>query len=166
MRRSLKTHSVFFVLLGIGWILFAGALQWPVAAVGTVIVLMTMVVFPSLYADVLSLTPVRRFGRFVGFLGYMLWAIITASLSLSILAVRPSVSTCTRVVRYDYTVDDRLGVLLLATTITLTPGTLVLDIDTGRRRLYIHNLDRQTATADDMVASVRRIEDRLLRVFA
>lgn len=166
MRRSLKTHTVFFVLLSIGWILFAGALQWWAAAVGVVIVLLTMVVFPSLYADVLSLTPVQRFGHFVGYLGFMLWAILAASVKLSILAARPSVPTCTRVVRYDYRVDDRLAVLLLATTITLTPGTLVLDIDRGRRRLYIHNLDRETVTADDAVASVREIEDRLLRVFA
>ncbi len=166
MRRSLQTHTVFFVLLGIGWVVFAGALQWWVAAVGAVIVLMTMVVFPSLYADVLSLTPVRRFGRFVGFLVYMLWAIFIASIKLTILTANASAPTCTRVVRYDYTVEDRLAVLLLATTITLTPGTLVLDINDKERRLYIHNLDREAVTEDDMVASVREIEDRLLRVFA
>ena len=157
-------HVVFFLLLTLAWLVFAAALDSVVLITGVLIVLVTMTFFPSLYMEFVSLSAVRRVFGLAGFLLYILPALLIASLKLALLTTRP-VSTCSRVVRYDYTINDRLGLLLLSISITLTPGTLVLDVDPTRNRLYIHNLDRCAVSVADTIESVRTIETRLLRVF-
>ena len=166
MRRLQLRHLVFFLLLMAAWMVFAAALEAVVLLVGVLVVLITVVVFPSLYVEVVSLSPVRRLMRLTAFIVYILPALLVASSRLASLTVRPSVATCSRILRYDYTIRDRLGLLLLSISITLTPGTLVLDIEPDRCRLYIHNLDRVGVSEAQTLESVRAIEDRLLRVFA
>lgn len=47
---------------------------------------------------------------------------------------------------------------LVANTITLTPGTLTLEVDAGRGLLYVHLLHLQDGTADDVVEQARATE--------
>lgn len=57
--------------------------------------------------------------------------------------------------------SDRL-LTLLANAVSLTPGTLTLEVDRPRSVLYVHVLD--IGTADDAVEAVRRSISRLERL--
>ena len=58
--------------------------------------------------------------------------------------------------------DDRL-VTVVANMISLTPGTLTLEVDRVRRLLYVHVLDLDSREA--LRAEVRRLEDRVVTAF-
>lgn len=165
MKRVPLRNVVVFLLLTAAWLVLAASTELVVAAVGALIVLFTMIVFPSLHIEIISLSAVRRLFRLSAFLVYILPALLLASIRLASLTVRPSVAVCSRVLRYNYQIGDRLGLLLLAVTITLTPGTLVLDVDPQRNALYIHNLDRQGVSVEQTLKSISAIERRLLGVF-
>ena len=165
MRRVPLRHVIVFLLLTAAWLVLAASTELVVAAVGALIVLFTMIIFPSLHIEIVSLSAVRRLFRLSAFLVYILPALLLASIRLASLTVRPSVAVCSRVLRYNYVIGDRLGLLLLSVTITLTPGTLVLDVDPQRNALYIHNLDRQNVSVEQTLKSINAIERRLLGVF-
>lgn len=165
MKRVPLRNIVVFLLLTTAWLVLAASTELVVAAVGALIILFTMIVFPSLHIEFVSLSAVRRLFRLSAFLVYILPALALASIRLASLTVRPSVAVCSRVLRYNYQIGDRLGLLLLSVTITLTPGTLVLDVDPQRNALYIHNLDRQGVSVEQTLKSISAIEQRLLGVF-
>jgi multicomponent Na+:H+ antiporter subunit E len=58
-----------------------------------------------------------------------------------------------------------LEILLIANLITLTPGTLSVDVSRDRRTLYIHTMSVTTTDADDFRASIKNgFERRVLEV--
>ena len=55
-----------------------------------------------------------------------------------------------------------LEAVLLANAITLTPGTLTLEVDEDRRELYVHSL--YAPDRAEFLAGIRRLEDLILDV--
>jgi multicomponent Na+:H+ antiporter subunit E len=78
------------------------------------------------------------------FVLFVAWEIITASLVLAWLLLQPRLKLSPAVVAIDLDVKSDTEIVLLANLITLSPGTLSLDISTDRRTLYVH-----TVTLDD-----------------
>ncbi|WP_102958721.1 Na+/H+ antiporter subunit E [Mangrovicella endophytica] len=54
---------------------------------------------------------------------------------------RPTIDVRPGIFAYPLTVDRDLEIALLANLITLTPGTLSVDVSADRRTLYVHALD-------------------------
>lgn len=52
--------------------------------------------------------------------------------------------------------------VLLANAISLTPGTLTLEVDEDRRELYVHSL--YAPSREEFLRDVRRLEDLILDV--
>ena len=67
-------------------------------------------------------------------------------------------------VSYPLTLDHPLAITILASTISLTPGTVSADVSDDRKLLLIHALD---ADSDDEVIKEihERYERRLLEMF-
>lgn len=66
---------------------------------------------------------------------------------------------------YPLTVKTDREITLLANLITLTPGTLSVDISEDRRTLYIHALELRDK--DEVIASIRNgFEARIIQVFS
>jgi multisubunit Na+/H+ antiporter MnhE subunit len=57
---------------------------------------------------------------------------------------------------------DATGAAVLASLVTLTPGTTAIDIDLGRRQLLLHVLDSHAAART--VAGIRRQFERYVEV--
>jgi multicomponent Na+:H+ antiporter subunit E len=77
------------------------------------------------------------------FLAYLTWQIILSNLSLAWLIVQPNPKLDPGIVAIPLTITSGLEITLLASAITLTPGTLSVDLGTdanGHTVLYVHNL--------------------------
>ncbi len=81
--------------------------------------------------------------RIVLFFLYLMWSIVESSLQVAV-----QVLTYRRypqaIIDYELVADSDFEALVLATAITLTPGTIATDIarqPNGRRVLYVHLLD-------------------------
>lgn len=115
----------------------------------------------------------RSYGRYffyaAGFLAYVLYAILQSNLKLAWLVMRAVISPGTSlrpgIVAVPLTITDPFERTLLASVITLTPGTISVDLGQrdGQDVLYVHAVDLH-----DVDAFRREIkenfEDRILRL--
>lgn len=89
----------------------------------------------------------RRCIGLLAFIPYVLWQILRSNLSMAWTVVQPEKELNKRlhptIVAIPLTVSTDLEITLLATIITLTPGTLSMDLGTdesGQPLLYVHSL--------------------------
>ena len=88
-----------------------------------------------------------RVGRLLLYFPYLLWEIAKANLSVAYIILHPSLPIDPEMVRFEAAVWGDYAVTTLANSITLTPGTLSVDVK--RDSIYIHTL---TQTARDDLA--------------
>lgn len=77
------------------------------------------------------------------FLLYLVWSIAVSSFQVIVQIVTRR-TFAQAIVRYELTADSDIEVLILATAVTLTPGTISVDTRyaaNGQRMLYVHLLD-------------------------
>ena len=151
-RRRWLPHPVTSVLLFVVWLLLNHALSAGHvvlgAAVGILIPLFTQRFFPeSVY--------LRRPGTMLRFLVIVLWDIVVASITVTRLSLGPVSKLRPRFVRIPVALDDDFALTALASTISLTPGTVSAEIAPDRGHILIHALD-----VDDEAALVRTIKER------
>ncbi|MEM8925549.1 MAG: Na+/H+ antiporter subunit E [Actinomycetota bacterium] len=113
---------------------------------------------------------VPRFPMMIEFALYVLYEIVVANLRLAGIVLQPTrqrlaAKLVPGIVAMPLRVEDDFDVLILATTITLTPGTISVDLvgEGAERVLYVHGLQvrDQEAFLSDMQ---RGFEDRILRI--
>ncbi|MTV24344.1 cation transporter [Nitriliruptoraceae bacterium ZYF776] len=98
--------------------------------------------------------------RLLGFLGYYLWQLVLSNLRVAHDVVRPSAELPTGILRIETAARTPLEQSLLANAITMTPGTLTLEVEEATGVLYVHTL--YAADRDAFTASIRGLERRLL----
>ncbi len=141
--------SVLFIvniLVAWIWVVFATELTWLNLLIGFVLGFALL----SLYNHEYGL----RSLRLVGFVLFILWEIILSNVRLAWTILQPGDRMRARldpgIIAVPLDATDPLEITILATVITLTPGTLSVDLghdQAGRQVLYIHELAVQDAEA-------------------
>ena len=107
----------------------------------------------------------RRMWAVISFAIFLIYSIIVSSIHVAglIIARRPQLDQGIVAIPLEASTD--IEIAALATSITLTPGTLSVDVrtdETGQRILYVHNL--VVGDPDEMRRSIKRdFEQRILR---
>lgn len=106
--------------------------------------------------------------RFVRRLPHLLWFLLTfaydivlANLRVAFEVVTPGYAMHVAIVRVPTATRTPFEVTMLANVITMTPGTLSLEVDPDTYDLYVHGL--YVDSVDDFRASIGRIERRMLK---
>lgn len=84
--------------------------------------------------------------------GALLWDIAVANLQVALLVLGPKKRIRPAFVRYPLELKNEFATVVLASTISLTPGTVTVDVDLEGRALVIHCLN-----APDPAVLVQRI---------
>jgi len=79
--------------------------------------------------------------KWLALIGLFLRELIISALRVAWLVVQPKPRLRPGIIAYPLTVTTDTQITLLANMITLTPGTLSLDVSDDRRTLYIHVVD-------------------------
>jgi multicomponent Na+:H+ antiporter subunit E len=82
--------------------------------------------------------------------------LILSALRVAALVLRPQLDLRPALVAFPLTVTSDVEITLLANLITLTPGTLSVDVSADRKRLLIHAID-----VADREALIRSIQEGL-----
>lgn len=89
-----------------------------------------------------------------------------ASLQIAWLTVKPGPPPQSAIVRAPLSVKSDLTLSLIASILTLIPGTMVVDIDQARRILYVHVLDvRPERAIEDFFAQLAHLEQLVIAAF-
>ena len=78
--------------------------------------------------------------RVIAFLVYFIYEVIVANLQVAYEVMTPNLHVTPGIVKIPLDVETDLEISLLANLITLTPGTLSLDVSDDRKVLYVHSM--------------------------
>jgi multicomponent Na+:H+ antiporter subunit E len=79
--------------------------------------------------------------RWLSLLLLFIRELILSALRVAWLAVQPKLRIRPAIIAYPLTVTSDAQITLLANMITLTPGTLSVDVSADRKTLYVHAID-------------------------
>lgn len=137
----LFTFLVCFLL----WLLLTGSLNRDEVLAG----LLISVVVTAISAKRLSILNGVRFSltspiALVQYLGYFFKALFIANIDLAKRILSPALPINPGIVEVETTMQSDLGKLLLANSITLTPGTLTVDVYDNRLLVHWINCESET----------------------
>lgn len=95
------------------------------------------------------------------YLGALLRDIAVANIEVALLVLGPKKRLRPAFVRYPLELENEFAAILLASTISLTPGTVTVDVDLEGRTLLIHCLNAPDPEA--LVCRIRRTYESRLK---
>lgn len=131
-------HSFFLnIFLALVWTFLQGELQASNFIVGLVLGYLIIAASQHIMGRRAYVMKVIQVVRFVIF---TLWEIFRASLALAWVIVQPRLTLCPGIVAVPLEACTDMEIAVLANLITLSPGTLTLDVSDDRRTLYVHTM--------------------------
>lgn len=122
------------------WVLLSGKLDGLHVGLGLISSLLVSLFSRDLVANGHpgALAAIRFSGRAVSYLGWLTYQIIIANLDVARRAISPSMPICPGIIKFSSHLDSDVALTVLANSITLTPGTMTVDV--VGKDLYIHCL--------------------------
>lgn len=148
------------ILLAFLWMFLANSFSTSSFIIGYLLGLLAMFAMRRGFSSRFYLKPfialIRLFFRF-------LYELVVANLEVLSIILKPKLDIKPGIFAYETALEHNWQVTLLSMLITLTPGTLVVDISDDNKTLYIHAL--HMPEADEAVSSIRNsFEKAILEV--
>ncbi len=154
------------IAMFIFWILLSGEFTF---------ILITSVIIASLIVAYLShdifigeadlKTEVGRVFRFIKYVPWLLWEIILANVEIAYLVLNPKPLVDPQIVRFKPDLKTDLGIVTLANSITLTPGTVT--VEANKEEFIIHAIWQKSAEGiinGEMQRKVKKIEGDVMEI--
>ncbi|MGP3778092.1 Na+/H+ antiporter subunit E [Halanaerobium saccharolyticum] len=139
LKRFIFTSAVFFLF----WLAYTSSLELSEVLAGLLIsLLLSSFTYQSFSRENTEHNILSRLISFSKYLPVFIWEMIKANFDVAKRVINPSLPINPGIVEIKTNLKSRQAKLLLANSITLTPGTLTIDIIGDR--LYIHWIDVKT----------------------
>ncbi len=157
---------VLFFALFAAWAAMTGIFSGPFFLAGILLCLfITRVTWKPFFGRRVVFSPQRFFRRFL-FLGLFIpsfvCAMVKASFDVARQAFSRKVDISPGTFLYPSTLSTKGAVVALANAVTLTPGTLTVDM-TGGRVLTVHALSMGNGGRERLVSDIRKLEEGIRR---
>jgi multicomponent K+:H+ antiporter subunit E len=154
-RRNLFPHPYLSGLLLILWLLLVNSVSLGQLLLGAVLAVLIPIFTNAFWTDrphAVRLLPLLRYAA------VLLFDIVVANIQVALLILGPSKRLQPAFIHYPLEMDNEFVITVLASTISLTPGTVTADVVDEGRGLLIHALD-----VDDEAALIATIRERYER---
>ena len=145
---KIKNHIILFLVLLAVWLLLNSSFEIHILSVGVVVSLIITLVFCrncNVFSEI-KLTP-KSFFYAIIYVFVFSGALIKSNFDVARRVVTPSLPINPGIVTVKTKLKSKIGRLILANSITLTPGTLTIDIKDDI--LYIHWIDVLSTNIDE-----------------
>lgn len=131
--------AVLAIVLAVGWLAITGTFTLPNLVLGAVVAAFVIVLLRHRLSRPLAL---RRVVAASALAGLFLRELLLSAVAVARLVLVRDLAARLRpaIIAFPLTVTSDAEITLLANLITLTPGTLTIDVSSDRRRLFIHVL--------------------------
>jgi multicomponent Na+:H+ antiporter subunit E len=102
-----------------------------------------------------GLRPLRRMGRFVILVLVFLRELTVSSVRVARYVLQPTLQIRSGIVAYPLDVTTDREIAALANLITLTPGTMSLDVSEDKSTLYIHTMSVASESGQDVIEDIQ-----------
>lgn len=162
-----KSRIILFFLGFLVWLGLSWSVEWQCLLVG--ILVAGFVSFMT--GDMFVKRPyvfkhAARYFWFLYYLPFFIWECFKANIDVAYRVIHPSRPISPGIVKVKTTLKSDTALTFLANSITLTPGTLCVDIDEEAGFLYVHWIDVKDKDVQKATALiVERFEHILKRIF-
>ena len=148
------------------WILLSGEFTFILITSGVVASLITAYLSHDIFVGKADLkTETGRVFKFIVYIPWLLWEIILANVEIAYLVLNPKPLVDPQIVRFKNDLKTDLGIVTLAHSITLTPGTVT--VDANREEFVIHAIWQKSAEgiiSGEMQRKVKKIEGEVMKI--
>jgi len=157
--------AVCFVMTLVLWLLLFWSLQWSVLLAGLAVAAGVAAGIGTRFPDTgKKLFAPQRWLYAIIYLPYFLWYCLRANLDVAVRVIHPDLPIRPGIVKVRTTLTSEMAKTFLANSITLTPGTLTIDVD--GQDFYVHWINIHTDDPKERSAEiVQRFEPMLRRIF-
>jgi len=147
------------------WLMLTLTLNWPNLVVGGMVSIVVGFIFGNLFVDEpAKVFQVQRWFWFIVYIPFFLWEMTKANFDVAYRVLHPKMPIKPGIVKVKTNLQSEMGKTFLANSITLTPGTLTVDIKD--EFLYIHWINVKYHEVEDASKEiVGRFEKFLLKIF-
>lgn len=159
----MKSRIILFMVAFIAWCLLSWMPDWQHCLVGVLVA--TLVAY--LTGDLFVTRPHMVFHpqRYIYFIFHyipvFLWECLKANFDVAYRVLHPNLPISPGIVKIKTDLNSDTGLTFLANSITLTPGTLSVDIDKDNGVLYVHWIDVKDK---DVEGATKRIGERFEKI--
>jgi len=144
------------------WILLSGHFDFLHLFLGGVSSLLVACWSHDLFIGKSEIVPgLGRIFRFIKYLPWLFWQIILANLNLVYLTLHPKMPIEPEIIRFKTDLKTNLGIVTLANSITLTPGTVT--IEGNHEEFIVHAISKSAAESlfsEEMQTRVKEVEGK------
>lgn len=164
----MKSRIIMFFVTFIVWCLLDWVPDWQHLIVGGFVSAFVTFMIGDLFITrphVLK-HPLRYWYFFAYYLPLFLWECLKANLDVAYRVLHPQLPICPGIVKVKVELKTDTALTFLANSITLTPGTMSVDIDKENGILYIHWINVKTKDIESTTKIiVERFEKILKKIF-
>ncbi|MFH1836883.1 MAG: Na+/H+ antiporter subunit E [Candidatus Omnitrophota bacterium] len=164
----MKNKLVLFILAFIIWCILNWVPDWQHITIGIFVALFTVIMTGDLFvATPRLLKHPHRYWYFVAhYIPRFLWECLKANIDVAYRVLHPKMPINPGIVKVKTSLKTDTALTFLANSITLTPGTMTVDIDRDNGILYIHWInvrDKDIKKATEII--VEKFERIIAKVF-
>jgi multicomponent Na+:H+ antiporter subunit E len=159
----LKCFLYLFVLSVLAWLALTSTFQWEELTTGVVISFFLSLLLSGRYFDLgLPQLSLKRVAFALWYILVLFWEIIKANLDVAYRVIHPRMPIRPGIVVIRTGLKSSIAKLVLANSITLTPGTFTLDIQ--GENLLIHWINVQAEDTEEATRIIGERFEKYLRV--
>ena len=167
MKVASKSRIVVFILSVLVWLALTD-IKKPLEVAAAIVfgIIVSLVAGHFLITTEKTKSFFPRFYAAILYFFKFLWEMIKANIHVAYLVTHPRMPIKPGIVKIKTQLTKESGLTILANSITLTPGTLTIDINKDKQELYIHWIDVKTMDTEEATKEIGgRFEHRLREVF-
>lgn len=162
-----KSQIILFILALLVWLLLTWPIDYQHLFVGIIIAAFVSFVTGDMFVKRPHVfKSATRYLWFLYFIPVFVWECIKANIDVAYRVAHPDLPINPGIVKVKTVLKSDTALTFLANSITLTPGTMTVDIDPENGFLYIHWIDvkdKDMQKATEII--VKTFEDILRRIF-
>lgn len=158
----MKKWIVYSIPLAVLWVFVNGTFNVSSMIQGLAVALPVAYFYRRFYPGDTALDNPRKFVHIVPFFASFFKELFKANADTTYRVLHPDNPTDSKIFNYRTRLENPLAVTLLANSITLTPGTLVVDFSEDTRNLKIHVLSGDIKGTEQ---TIKNWEETLLKTF-
>lgn len=156
MYRAISLNILLFAI----WLLWSGHYTTLILVFGALSCLLSVYLCQRMGIIDPEGHPVHLLVGFTLYLPWLTWALVRANIDITRRILTPSLPIAPRLIRVKASQKTHLGQVIYANSITLTPGTVSVDVEEGA--ITVHALTSEAASellAGEMDRRVTRLEN-------
>lgn len=163
----MKKKIVLFIVAFISWCLLNWVPDWQHLLMGLAAALFVAYITGDLFLESPHMLNPKRYLLFIGkYTPIFIWEVIKANIDVAYRISHPMLPINPGIVKVKTSLKSDVAVTFLANSITLTPGTMTVDVDMDNGFLYVHWIDVKSKDVEEATRLIaQRFENILRKIF-